>query len=172
LATRRVDESWIGESSTPAAQHSLLDLVMMPGDLESALRIFARATTAARKALAGNERPSQAGKSRPLLNCSIAGMKASIAIAVSDPTPGIVCNRVRRFPVRPEPVEGRLQPCSTASLTTVISSTGTGGWRLKKPQMAPVRPLQQSIVCSVLLWSARPAAAARGVRSFSTWASS
>lgn len=37
--------------------------------------------------------PSQAAKSRPLRKVDISGAKASIASAVSGPTPGIVCNR-------------------------------------------------------------------------------
>ena len=41
-------------------------------------------------------RPSQAAKSRPHLKLPIGGAKASIASAVTGPTPGIVCNcRVR-----------------------------------------------------------------------------
>ena len=37
--------------------------------------------------------PSQAAKSRPRLKVAIGGAKASIAIAVIGPMPGIVCKR-------------------------------------------------------------------------------
>ena len=43
-------------------------------------------------------RPSHAAKSRPRLNVPIGGAKASIASAMSGPTPGIVCSR-RAVPV-------------------------------------------------------------------------